>query len=75
MSQQIAIMFQQHSPDDLGYQGRDRNKLVRFRDVSFVAIREKKTFRLGVDITDTTRSFSRKETDEMGAAGWEHLNK
>ena len=34
-----------------------------------------KTFCLGVDITDTTKDFSRKEFDKMGPASREHLNR
>lgn len=75
LSQKIAILFQQHSPEALGYQGQDRNKFIRFRGVSSVTRQGNKTFCLGDDMTDTKKYFSQKEFDKMGPAGRENLNK
>ena len=75
LSQKIAILFPRHSPEAQGYQGRDRNKCIRFRGVSSVTRQGNETFCLGVDITDTTQYFSRKDFDKMGPSGREHLNR
>ena len=71
---QIAIIFPQHQPNAHGRGGRG-GRQPRYRGVSAVHKKAGKTTFNGVDISDTTKFFSRKDFQKMGNEGRTHLAK
>ena len=74
LSSQIAILFPQHQPNSFGRKGKGGKKPT-FRNVSAVVKKNGKVTCNGVDISDTTKYFSKTEFTKMGKEGREYLNK
>ena len=72
LSTQIAIIFPQHQPNTFGQGGRGGCQPC-YRGISAVLKRGGKTTCNGVDMSDTTKFFTRKEFQQMGNAGRTHL--
>jgi hypothetical protein len=74
LSSQIVSIFPQHQPNAFGKGGRGGKK-SKVRNISAVKKgRGGKTMCNGVDISDTTRYFSKEEFSKLGDEGRKHLN-
>ena len=74
LSSQIAILFPQHQPNAFGRKGKGGKKPT-FRAVNSVKSKNGKTICNGVDLSDTTKYFSKLEFSKMGKEGREYLNR
>ncbi len=75
LGQQIAIIYPQHQPNAFGRKGKGGKKPYVRSINSIKTTKGGKTFCNGVDLTDTTKYFSKDDFDKMGKAGREFLNK
>jgi hypothetical protein len=75
LSKQIAIIYPQHQPNALGKAGKGGK---RQGNRSINAIKKSKggkVFANGVNLTDTTRYFSKEDFEKMGKEGRDYLYK
>ena len=75
LSKQITAIFPQHQPNAFGKKGRGGQK-SRYRQVS--AVKRGKNGKVtcnGIDISDTTRYYTKEEFDKIGKDGCSFLNK
>ena len=75
LSQQIAIIYPQHQPNAFGRKGKGGKKPFVRSINSIKTTKGGKTFCNGVDLTDTTKYYSKEEFNKMGKAGRDFLNK
>jgi hypothetical protein len=75
LSQQIAVIYPQHQPNAFGRKGKGGRKPFVRGISSIKTTKGGKTYCNGVDLTNTTRYFSKEDFDKMGKAGRDYLHK
>jgi hypothetical protein len=74
LSKEITTIYPQHQPNAFGKRGKGGKKL-QVRGVHAVKTKGGKTTCNGVDLSDTTKYYSKFEFHKMGKEGRDYLNK
>ena len=74
LSKEITTIYPQHQPNAFGKRGKG-GKRPQVRGVQAIKTKSGKTISNGVDLTDTTKYFSKQEFNKMGKEGRDHINK
>ena len=74
LSKEITTIYPQHQPNAFGKRGKGGKK-PQIRGVHAVKTKSGKTTCNGIDLSDTTKYFSKFEFTKMGKEGRDYLNK
>ena len=74
LSKEITTIYPQHQPNAFGRKGKGGKK-PQVRGVNAVKTKGGKTTCNGVDLSDTTKYFSKHEFNRMGKEGRDYINK